>query len=395
MQRHAALKYLVIGLALIGLLGLYWLQRSPESEAQPAEGRGGGRPAPAATAVETAPVRLESISASRTLTGTAYPFVQFTLANKTGGQLRQLLVDVGATVRNGQLVGQMETEALRLQIEQLKADIEVIKAQLQEQQVNLDIAERELDRDATLFSNKLISATEFDRSRANLETSRARLNVTQTQIAQRREALKQAEFNLSETRVLGTWPGKAPMVVSRKLAEAGATLAPNTPIVELVQLNPLRVLLPVTEKDLGKIKVGQSLQLRTDAFGDRRFNGKLVRISPTVDIQTRTAEVEVHVDNSSQALKPGMFLKADIVLEQRDKAQVIPDGALVKREDLPRGVFLVNADQKSVRFVEVETGIVTRERIEIRSPRLQGEVITLGNHLLKDGAEIKIRKPTP
>ncbi|MBF2052384.1 MAG: efflux RND transporter periplasmic adaptor subunit [Candidatus Sericytochromatia bacterium] len=394
MQRHASFKYLMMSLALIGLLGLYWIQRSPESAAQAPPGRG-GRPAPAATAVETAPVRNESIAAVRTLTGTAYPFVQFTLANKTGGQLRQLLVDVGAVVRNGQLVAQMETEALRLQIQQLKADIEVIKAQQQEQQVNLDIAERELDRDASLFSNKLISATDFDRSRANLETSRARLNVTQTQIAQRREALKQAEFNLSETRVLGIWPGQAPMVVSRKLVEAGATLAPNTPIVELVQLNPLRVLLPVTEKDLGKIKVGQRLKLRSDAFTGQSFNGTLVRISPTVDIQTRTAEIEVHVDNSSQALKPGMFLKADIVLEQRDKAQIVPDGALVRREDLPEGIFLVNPDQKTVRFVEIQTGIVTRERIEVRHPKLEGQVVTLGNHLLKDGAEIKLRKPQP
>jgi len=384
---------LLASLILLLLVGGFLFFNRKQGEPQPGGPPRGGQ---STTTVETAAISIRRIQELRILTGSAYALTQFTLANKTAGQLRQLRLDLGSVVQRGQEIAQMETEELNLQIQQLKANIEVTRAQLQEQQVNLDIAEQELDRDAILFSKRLIAESELEQSRATLETSRARLHVTRTQIKQQQEAVKLAELRLSEARIVGVWPGQAPMVVTRKFVEAGATLGPNTPLVELSQLGTIRVLVPVTERDLGKIKTGQQVNLRTDSFPDTVFTGQLVRIAPTLSEQTRTAEAEIQVPNPAYRLKPGMFLKAELVLQSRDQAQVVPEAALVKREDLPQGVFMLDqSDPEALqaRFVAVQTGIASDQDVEIISPKLTGQVITLGNHLLKDGAKVQLKKP--
>ncbi|OPZ80337.1 MAG: HlyD family secretion protein [bacterium ADurb.Bin431] len=99
------------------------------------------------------------------------------------------------------------------------------------------------------------------------------------------------------------------------------------------------------------------------------------------------AKMEVEVENVERLLKPGMFARAMVTLRSSARAQTVPSKAIVNREGAS-GLFLVSADKKSARYVPVEIGIVSGERTEILSPRLEGRVITLGQHLLQEGSLI-------
>jgi RND family efflux transporter MFP subunit len=156
----------------------------------------------------------------------------------------------------------------------------------------------------------------------------------------------------------------------------------------IVDINPIRALLEVTEKDYGRLRAGQLVGLKTDAFPERRFEGTVTRIAPVLKNTTRTAQVEVRVANPEGALKPGMFVRAELLLETRAKAQVVPLAAIVRKENEPPAVFLLNPDRESVRRVPVKLGISTQEVAEIVSPPLTGQVISLGSHLLDPKSKV-------
>lgn len=348
-------------------------------------GRGGARPA---MTVEAVPIATRMMQEIRTLTGSTAALTQFSVSSEAAGQLRQLSVDVGSVVRSGQTIARLDDDDARQQLAQIQADMGVTRAQQQELQISIDLAERELDRTATLFSRKLVAESELDQARASLETSRARLNVTAAQLRQQETSMQQAKLTLGDRQVVARWPNQHPMVVTRKLVEAGATVGANTPLVELADLTIIRVLTPVTEADYARVKSGQSVRLRTDAYPGRVFEGRIARLAPALNPNTRTAEAEIQVVNSGSLLKPGMFMKAELILQTKSQARTVPLEAVIDREDMPKGLFLV--EQGKARFVEVTTGIENEKYIEILTPQVTGQVVTLGNHQIKDGGAIKL-----
>lgn len=350
--------------------------------------RPGGREKPL-TPVKTVKVQKRTLQNKLALTGTATAAERFTIAAQTSGRLMLLPLQVGQYVKKGQLIAQMEEQDFQQDLRQIQADLAVTQAQKQEIQANLKLAEEEYARDAALYSKKLVSQTELAASRNTLETQRARLRVLEAQERQQNVSIQGGKLRLSDTRIYAQWPGAGSRVVSQRLIDAGATVSANTPLVELVSLDPIVVKTPISEKDLALVKVGQSVNMRSDTYPDQAFKGTIARMSPVLDPETRNAEVEIQLANPKHQLKPGMFLQGELILATRPQAQSVPLEALVERQDLPPGVFVVQPDQ-SVKFVEVKTGFSEDPYLEIISPVIQGEVVTLGNHLLSDGAKVKI-----
>ena len=120
----------------------------------------------------------------------------------------------------------------------------------------------------------------------------------------------------------------------------------------------------------------------------------MVRIAPLLKEKSREARVEIEVANSEIFLKPGMFVRVQIEFDQHENATVVPTGAIVKRNGA-QGVFLADLQRKSARFVPITTGIVTGDRAEVVAPPLSGHVVSLGHHLLEDGAPIIIPDAKP
>ncbi len=138
--------------------------------------------------------------------------------------------------------------------------------------------------------------------------------------------------------------------------------------------------------------MGDPVTITTDAFPGRKFPGRVTRIPQELGTLTREAEVEVAVDNPQLALKPGMFIRADIEFARRSGATAAPLEAVVRRDDGRRGIYVVNADRNQVTFEPVTEGIVDGKLVELvdANALVDREVVVLGQHLLKDGITIRV-----
>jgi len=345
-----------------------------------------GQPVP----VETAAVHNGLICDVGTFTGTFEPKFQFVVAPKVAGWLRKLLVDIGDTIERNQVIAILDDEEFTQQLEQAKAELEVAKANAANCATDLDIARREYERAKALREKQIASASELDVSEAEFNASQMRYKVSLAQQTQREAALKAAEVRLSYTKVQAFWEkGDQTRVVGERFVDEGALLQVNQPIVSVLENNPLTAVVYVIEKDYPKIKIGQQALVFTDAYPDKIFKGTIIRIAPLLKETSRQARVEVEVPNPRHFLKPGMFLRAKVEFARHENATLVPLGALVRRAE-KEGVFVVDQENLKARFVPVTTGLTRAELVEVVEPQISGRVITLGNHLLEDGSDIRL-----
>jgi len=145
----------------------------------------------------------------------------------------------------------------------------------------------------------------------------------------------------------------------------------------------------VTERDYARLEVGQQANLGTDAYPGAMFSGRVERIAPVFSETTRQARVELLVDNPEQILKPGMFIRATVMLQRVENAVIVPELALTQRDDR-QGVFMVGEDGKTARWQVIEPGIRQGGRVQVIGAQLSGQVVVLGQQLLDDGSELRI-----
>jgi RND family efflux transporter MFP subunit len=346
-------------------------------------------------AVETQSIYKGVIRDIGIFTGSLIPKSQFIVAPKVSGWLRELLVNVGDTVHQNQLIAVLDDEEFTQQVEQARAELQVAKANAENCSSDLDLAKREYERAKTLREKQIASASELDESEAAYNSCRTQLKVALAQVTQKEAALKAAELKLSYTRVQAFWETEdQTRVVGERFVDEGALLQVNQPIVSVLQNNILTAVVYVVEKDYPKIKINQQAVISTDAYPDKTFTGTIVRIAPLLKESSRQARVEIEVPNSEQLLKPGMFVRAKIQFASHEDATLVPVAALVKRND-KQGVFIIERKELKARFVPVKVGIINDELVEILEPEISGLVATLGNHLLEDGADITLGASTP
>jgi RND family efflux transporter MFP subunit len=342
----------------------------------------------AAVAVETQPVRQGAIRDVAVFTGSLLPKSQFVVAPKVSGWLKELLVHVGDTVRQNQMIAVIDDAEFTQQVEQARAEWQVAKANMENSASDLDMAQREYDRAKALREKQIASASELDAAEAIFNARQAQLKVSEAQVAQREAALKAAQLRLSYTKVQAFWEDRdATRVVGERFVDAGALLQVNEPIVSVLEIDPLIAVVFVIERDYPKVQVGQQAVITTDAYPDQSFMGRIVRIAPLLRESSRQARVEIELANARQLLKPGMFVRAQVEFARRDDTVLVPLAALVRRNG-EQGVFIADTNEMKARFVPVTTGIVDSSTAEITEPQIAGLVITIGNHLLEANSSI-------
>ena len=368
--------------ALLVAVGVWWL-RGADGPAAP-NGPAADRPVP----VELAPVARASIQDRRVLSGTLNASQQIDVAPKIAGRVEAVTVQLGDTVRRGQVVARLDdAEAVQAR-DQAEAELAVARASLDEAESALALARSEHARMRRLRAQGIASEAELDQAQAELQAAQARAKLAQAQIAQRSAALKGAEVRLGYTQVRAEWEGgDDTRVVSQRFIDPGATIAANTPVVQVLELDPLIAVVNVVERDYVRLRRGQSANISAAAYGDRRFPAEVVRIAPRLDVASRQARVELRVPNPEFVLRPGMFVQVDVVLAELADVTVVPQTALAQREGQV-GVFLLAPGQETVNFVPVRTGVVDGDLVQILEPALDGQVVTLGQHLLRDGARV-------
>jgi len=371
-------------LASVGLLVLFvagWLIiRSLKGESQGAGQRTG------TVAVEIAPIIQGQIRDLGVFSGTLIPKSYFTVVPKISGRVKEIYVDIGDRLVRDQLVAVLEDEEFQQQVIQAEADLGVAKANLEEAASAQELAKKELARARILREKGILSDSQLEAAISSAETRSARYKVTMAQIANQQAALETAKVRLSYTRIRAAWETDAgARYVGERFVNAGAMVSSNTPLLSVIELQPITAVIHVTEKDYFRLKPEQHVSLTSGAFPGTEFQGRVARIAPLLKETSREARVEVEVENPDRALKPGMFVNARIEFARRPDAKIVPYSAVVTRAGR-QGVFLADLEAKKAVFLPVTLGIVEGERAEILEPaQASGFVVILGHHLLEDG----------
>lgn len=326
---------------------------TPEDKADAGEGEESEK---AAIPVEVASVARDDIYAVYSGTAALEAFAEAEVVAKVGGEIREILAEEGEKVQRGQVLARLDGDRLRLELEQARA--------------NLEKARQEYQRNTELHEKGLLAAGAFENLKFELDALRA--------------AFELARLEYSYTEIRAPIDG----VVSERHVKVGNTIAVNTPMFRVTNLDPIVSYLHVPEKEFGKIERGQPVFINIDALPGERFRGIVERISPVVDSETGTFKVTVEVDEEDTALKPGMFGRLDIVYDSRPARLLVPRPAVVETESGP-AVYVVSDGVVERR--DVQTGISWQNRLEIVSGVEESEqVVVVGQSGLRDGARVKV-----
>ncbi len=383
--------FTIVALLFLAFLGWQIVRRVISAGAGAATNQRG-----AAVAVEIGEIERGSIRDVGTFSGNLIPKSYFTVIPKISGRLKELRVDIGDRLTRGQLVAVLEDEEYQQQVIQAEAGMGVAKANLDEAKSSLELATRDLERAGTLHTKGILADSELEAAAARFGTQEARHKVAVAQMDNIRAALETAKVRLSYTRIRAAWEkGRDVRFVGERFVNEGAMLSSNTPILSVIELQPITAVIHATEKEYFRLKNGQAVVLTSGAFPGRAFEGRVARIAPLLKETSREARVEVEIDNLDGALKPGMFVNARIEFANKPDATIVPTSALVNRGVL-QGLFLADLENKKAVFQPATVGIVEGDRAEIVEPaRLKGYVVTLGHHLLEDGTPIILPADTP
>ena len=344
------------------------------------------RPVP----VETAQIQRGPISLQRTFSGELEARAEFVVAPKVSGRVERVFVNIADTVERGQIVAELDNDEYVQAVAQARADLVVARANLSEAESALEISNREFKRTESLLKRGIASDSEFDAARQDQLAKQAQLKVAAAQITKAESSLVTANIRLGYTRVTAGWTGgDEHRVVAERYVDEGQTVAANAPLLLIVELHPIVGVVYVTERDYARLKPGQIVSLKTDAYPDEQFTGRIERIAPVFRKSTRQARIELTIANPQHRLKPGMFIRATVELDRVPEALIVPEQALTKRDDI-NGIFIVIEDGRSVAWRKVTVGIRENSRVQVTGEGLSGRVVTLGQQLLKDGSLITI-----
>jgi membrane fusion protein, multidrug efflux system len=306
--------------------------------------------------VEVASVSAQSISASFQGTAALEAEAQAQVTSKTQGVVLAIYTEEGQRVGQGQVLARLDNDRQRLNLAQAKA--------------NLAKVENDFKRQTELFQRKLIGSDAYDRVKFDLETQRASYNLS--------------ALELSYTEIRAPISG----TLTQRLVKVGNQIQPNQALFQIDDFDPLEAKVSVPERDMQKIKAGQSVQMLVDAVPGQVFVGSVARVRPIVDAKTGTFEVTAQFKDQTALLRSGMFGRINIVTAVHEQALVIPRTAIVS-EDGQSLVFIV--DGTKVKRVPITTGFVADGRAEIISGLTVGQqIVTLGQNALRDGSKVKV-----
>jgi RND family efflux transporter MFP subunit len=363
------------------------------------------RPVKVATAIES---QMERVIA---VTGTLAAEEQVTVSFKVTGRLDSLDVDLGSTVQKGQSIGKLTPTDFQLRVTQADAALQQARARLglaadgtdetvdlskaalvRQAQAVLDQSTLTRDRAASFAKQKIGSQADLDAAEANYRVAEGRyqdaieeVRNRQALLTQRRTELELAKQALSDSRLTAPFAGS----VRERHATPGQYLATGAPVVTIVKVNPLRLRVSIPERESAAVHVGQLVRVTLE--GDPTVHqGRVSRISPAIEENSRTLNIEAEVANPSGLLRPGAFANAEVVTEARDKAILVPATAIVSFAGVEK-VFVVK-DGKAVER-RVTTGRRAANQVEVLKGLAAGEPVVVSPGNLVDGAAVAASAP--
>ncbi|MGA8205431.1 MAG: efflux RND transporter periplasmic adaptor subunit [Woeseiaceae bacterium] len=317
--------------------------------AVPAFGQGGFP-----VAVETTTVQTSELQSSVTAVGTLIAEASATLRAEVPGQILGIHFEEGQPVSAGARLFTIEAT--------------VLEADVNEARANADRSEAAYKRARELFGKKLISATDYDAARANYDVDMARLHSS--------------EARLSKKVVKAPFDG----FVGLRRINIGDYAQVGQELVDIVQLDPLRVDFSLPETLVAKVRPGLTIDVTADAYQDDVFVGKITAVAPSSDVEGHNIEVRASLPNGDLKLRPGMFVRVDVSLGVKEHAILVPEQAIWPIGQ-DKTVFVV-VDGKAQRRV-VTLGARQPGKVEVVSGLAVGDVVvTAGQLKLYEGATV-------
>ena len=352
--------------------------------------KGDARQGRVITVGTTLPIRGD-LDVRLSYTADIQPNQQVNLFSRVDGYIAKIHVDKGDFVKANQLLVEIDHTDYVHAVNRAKANLAAAQAEVMRQDANIRNATLTLDRMRALIKDQFVSQQDLDTAQVNYDIAVAQLESLRAQVKQMEVALQQAETNLAYSYIRAPFGG---YIAERNLdpgaSVTGATASTSTMsrgILTLHEVQVVRTLIEVVEKDIPLVAIGQVAEVRAEAYPDRVFIGKVTRVVQALNRATRTMTVEVDLPNTDHALKGGMFARVEVVVGTHPDAIQIPIDALTRLEDL-QYVYVVR-DGKAYQ-VPVEIGSRTENRIEITKGLTGTEpVIVSGKDLVSDGTPVE------
>lgn len=380
MRRRSVL--LIAALALGSLVAFRLYQEMDETSAENEPRRG-----PRGQLVEAVLPEVSTITERVSLVGSLRAKQRVEVTPKLSGRVVEIRVDRGDRVRVGQIIARLEDDELRQQVRRAEASLLVARASVAQREAELRNIQAELRRYRNLERDGIVSSQQLEQIETSVEVAEAQVNLSSAGVSQAEAELEELRIRLSQTEVLSPLTGS----VAERYVDPGAMVSSTTPIVLILDLSRLVTVVNVPERAINKIQAGNTARVFVDAVPGEPFSGRVTRISPLLDAQTRTAPVEIELPNPAGQLKAEMFARVDLNLLAEREAMLVPRQALVYRSNQP-GVFVVESDL--AQFRRIETGVTEGDRIEIISGLSENDtIVTRGANLLKNGDTVQILHP--
>jgi RND family efflux transporter MFP subunit len=319
------------------------------------------------------------------------------LFSRVDGYIAKMYVDKGDRVKAGQLLVEIDHTDYVHAVNRAKANLAAAKAEVFRQEANIRNARLTLDRMKALIKDQFVSQQDLDTAQVNYDVAAAQVETYRAQVQQMEVALQQAETNLTYSYIRAPFAG---YVAERNLDPGayvtGSTASTSTMsrgILSLHDIETVRIMVEVVERDIPLVKIGQQAEVRAEAYPDRVFTGQVTRTVQALNKNTRAMTVEVDLPNKDQLLKGGMFARVAIMVGVHPKAIQIPIDAVTRLEE-NQYVYVVQ-DGKAHQ-VAVELGGRADNRIEI-TKGLTGteQVILSGKDLVSEGTVVEAHPMNP
>ena len=422
MFRRRSIVLLTLGVLV--LAGVVYSFLRPESRSvDPAAAPQPNAKAEKATAVHTIKVERGAISQQLLVTGDVLAAARVEVFPKVEGHLRELRVEEGDRVQAGQEIASIFDDDLQAAVARAKAQLEALRAEWAQMQAGarpeeiaqavdrvestkaeLTNSQHILERVRAMVEEGIRSTQELEDATRNITQAQAEYRTAEKQLQLLRagartevrqalqarlqaaeETLRLAEVELQNATLTAPMDG----IVGRRYVDLGAYVtATKTPIVTLVAMDTVKIRVPISERDFGRVRPGLDAHIRVDAYPEEVFKGTVKRLSPIIDAASRQGEAEISIANPDYRLKPGMFAKVALLLEQREEVVVIPRHA-VQISQKGSAVFVVK-DGKAHRQ-DVVTGLQTDTQVEVLNGLDLGTEIVLAGHKgLKDQTLVQV-----
>jgi membrane fusion protein, multidrug efflux system len=342
------------------------------------------------------------------VSGTLAAEEEVVLSMKVPGRVQAVYVDLGSPLKRGQPLVRLEPADFQLRVKQAEAAYQQARVRLglqadgNESGVDLNPEDTGVVRQAkalleeakltrtrmeTLHKDGFVPRSQLDDATAQFQVADARYQDAIEEVRSRQALLiqRRAEFDIARKQ-LSDSVLSSPLdgVIQEKNVSAGQFVSAGDAVLKMVRMHPLRLKLPVPERDAGNVRVGQKVDVRVE--GDlRTYVGQLARVSPAISADNRTLMVEAEISNEQGLLRPGSFARAEIITESQDPVVLIPDSSVITFAGLTKVISVENNETQEKR---VKLGRKTKGAVEVLEGVNAGESVVINPKNLTGGEKV-------